>query len=283
MATNPSTRMRRHESKFVLVWAGDDIANLGYGGSPVALPPVDVVSNPGAPNSPYRYPAAEDEAGPIPGTVVLKSVIVHDHNTGGLRPEFDATDWCDGIETTELGKKFIARGFSILDGYATRADIKQAQDEGRPKWERAQEAQWNDVISREMSRRDKLKQSNRPITAATNEKAIREAMTGLAMLQRSRADKMVSDSDLAAAIGLAPKPAPATVTPFPVPAAIGPEKETKALDGMAERLLAIAQKHNVRLKNDEVMGLVKRDEGVMSAVEAKLTEAGVDLVTEFGA
>jgi hypothetical protein len=282
MATNPSARIRRHESKFVLVWAGNDIATPGYGGMVAAIPPVDKIANPAAPNSPYRFPAAEDERGPIPGSVVLKSVIVPDHTTGGYRAEFDATNWCDGIETTELGKGLFKRGLTILDGGATRSDIEQAQAEGRPKWESAQEAQWSETVSREVTRRSRLKEQNRPITVAPNEKAVREAMAGLSMLQQQRAEKMVSDDALAQAIGLAPKvaPAPATVTPFPVAATTGPDK---SLDNLAESLLSIAQKHNVRLKNDEVMGLVKRDEAVMMAVQTKLTEAGVNLEAEVTA
>jgi hypothetical protein len=281
MATNPSARIRRHESKFVLVWAGNDIATPGYGGMVAAIPPVDKIANPAAPNSPYRFPAAEDEDGPIPGSIALKSVIVPDHTTGGYRAEFDATDWCDGIETTEMGKGLLKRGMTILDGGATRADIEQAQTEGRPKWESAQEAQWNETLSRELQRQEKLTRANRPITSPTNQKAISEAIAGLETLRRSRAQQVVSQDTLRAALGFERPVSAATVTPFPAPVAVEPAKVAdKSLDNLAESLLSIAQKHNVRLKNDEVMGLVKRDESVMMAVQTKLTEAGVNLEAE---
>lgn len=282
MATNP-TRLRRHQSRHIVAWAGDDMAKPGYGGMVVVVPPRHEIANPAAPASQYRFQAASDQDGAIPGTVILESVIVHDSNMGGFRAEFDATEWCDGIETTEFGKGLIARGMTILDGNATRAEIEAAQKTGRPKWEAAQEAQWNQVLAAEMTRRDKLKAQNRPLSAAPNEKAIRDAIAGLEMLRVSRVEKMVPDDAIRGALGFdRPAPAPATVTPFPTPVATTEPKD-KGLDGLAEQLLAIAQKHNVRLKNDEVMGLVKRDEAVMIAVQTKLTDAGVDLHAEVGA
>lgn len=285
MATNPTARMRRHEAKYILVWSGDDIAEPGYNGTVACVPPIDKTANTAAPNSPYRFPAAEDERGPIPGSIVLRSVVVPNHTTGGTDTEFDAIGWCDGIETTDNGKKLLARGLAILDGHATRAEIEAEQRNGRPKWEAAQEAQWNATLSTEMSRRDKLKAQNRPLSAAPNEKAIRDAALGLKLLQQKRTEKLLSDDAISEALGLAPKhaPAPASVTPFPAPVAIPtpePPKD-KALEGMATKLVAIAQKHNVRLKNDEVLGLVSRDEAVMVAVQTKLTEAGVNLEEEF--
>lgn len=282
MATNPSARMRRHEASYVLVWSGDEIAEPGYDGMVAAIPPIDQVANPAAPNSKYRFPAHEDAHGPIPGTVVLRSVIVQNHATGGFNTEFDATAWCDGIESTSNGKGLLGRGLYVQDGHVTRAEVEALQREGRPKWEAAQEAQWNQTLAHEMTRRDKLKAQNRPITSAPNERAIREAVVGLERLRVSRVEKMVSDDAIRGALGFE-RPAPATVTPFPAPVTTPEPAKNKGLDGLAEQLLAIAQKHNVRLKNDEVMGLVKRDEAVMIAVQTKLTEAGVDLSAEVGA
>lgn len=280
MATNPSARMRRHEAKFILVWPGDDIAQPGYGGMIAAVPPAGEVAVTTAPNSPYRFPAAEDGDGAIPGTVLLKSVLVPDLATGGFRSEFDATDWCDGIETTAMGKGLVARGLTILDGSATREDVQAAQAEGRPKWEAAQEAQWNETLSRELGRQERLRAQNRPITTPTNDKAVRAAIAGLEMLRQSRAERVVSTDTIRQAMGLDRQAPAATVTPFPAPAP-KPEPQPELRD-LSKFLLATAQKNNVRLTNAETMGLFEKNEEVMRAVEVKLANNGVDVAAEMG-
>src|SRR5689334_19623138 len=100
MATaNIAARYRRHAIRLYAVWPGDDHVRPQYGGLEVLVPPVNVVATTGG-SSPYRFASPVDAAGrPIPGAVLLESMVSVDPETQGLRTEFDAVEWAEGLES----------------------------------------------------------------------------------------------------------------------------------------------------------------------------------------
>lgn len=269
-------RLRRHSIRLYAVWPGDDHVKVEYGGLPIIVPPVTVVAETGG-ASPYRCPSPVDGVGrKIPGAVVLESVVSLDPATQGIRTEFDALEWAEGLES--VNRAVFARGFKIVDSVE---EIAKAQTEGRPLWEEKMLDHWRNVLAQERRRRIQDEKDGKPFTNGSNAAAVREAVEGINRISAKQRERAIPDAEIDRLLGVN-KAGPVGIVPTPAPVAdVDVPKADRTNDVIAEKLLSICHAKNVRLTNAEVMGLVKRDEAAMEAVEKKLEAAGVDLAAEM--
>ncbi len=277
-----SARLRRHIATLIAVWPGDDYACPQYDGLPIMVPPRSVVAEPEDKADPktkgsiFRFPAALDAAGrPIPGTVVLTTEIRPDPSTGGVRVDFDALAWADGVETTDANKGLIARGLKIVDSVD---EVAAAMAAGREKWEAGKEREWMTVLDNEQKRRDELKAKGMRDHGCPNPALVRAAHGGLMGLRRSRTERdvQITDDELMAAISGAPAP---VLRAVPSPEPVRTPQEPKAEDTVAEvadLCLKAAVMCDVDLTKAQFTGLVKHDEAIVQQVMEKLVKAGVD-------
>lgn len=260
------------EQAYILVWPGDKPERIpGWGGESVLMPPCNEVAvaynekDKTTWNSPYRFDSARGRDGQfIPGTVVLKDVIVPNPATGGLDVLLNAREWCEGVE--QNNKALFDRGFTIV---MDPDQVEDAMKDGRPKWELAQERAWEDTIREELARQKKFEEKHgQPAPASSSDGAVKEAIAGLAALRARKAQNATSKADLIAALG-----GPQAEAPKKHVLEIKPSEDDLFM--VARELKKAAEAHGIYLKNEELKGLLEADPGVMEAISQKLEAKGV--------
>ncbi len=270
----------------ILVWAGDEPAVPMYGGEPIAVPPRDVVAVGGIdlPNTPegrrqaqgniYRYSSALDRQGkPIPGTVMLRDVLVTDPISGRINKAFDVEMWAKGLG--DVNKKLFERGLSIV---MEPEDVPAAMEAGRLRWRKAKLQEWDTEIRTEMARREhyRTRGQTAPPLDEKGERSLQNAILNL-KLEKERSGSAISDADLSIALG-APPVKRAEVQPLALEPEPQPEPEdTDPLGDAVLELYRLAKANKVALLKEELDGLLGRDPAAMRAVEEKLTDAGVEV------
>lgn len=265
----PLPAFQRAQS-FIIVWPGDEEVSVQYNGEPVIIPATSQVADPGAKHSRHRFPSAKDRAGnPIPGTVLLSDIVREDAATAGIVKPFDAREWCEGVYANN--KPLINRGLRIV---VEPEEVEAARAEGRPLWEKGEIGHAESVLREELARMDYWSKKGQPAPESSSHEAVMKAKAFLENVHRNRKDS-ISKDDLLAALGEAPKYAPAVPAAAPVaPPAATTEDPQADLAIAARAMRKAAQEGKVNLTKAELEGLIDLNVEVMTAVEKKLEEAG---------
>ncbi len=253
----------------ILVWPGDEPISPMYGGEVITVPPKDQVATAG--RGIYRYGAAQDRSGkPMPGTVLLKDVMSVDPSTAQVVKVFDAEGWVKGL--MGVNKKLFERGLTVV---VEPDDVAPAMEHGAKLWYQSKLAEWDNEIRTEAARRQKYTAQGQapPPLDEKGEASLQNAILQLRMNQ-DRRGSAISDVDLRVALGgPAVVPAPAATPVVPVKA----ETDEDALSAAAVEMYKLARANKVPLLKEELDGLLARDLTIMAVVEAKLSEAGVEV------
>jgi hypothetical protein len=242
--------------RFIFVWPGDEDVSIGFNGDLFVIPSRDVVADPGS-CKPYRFPSAKNKLGqPIPGTIEISDNIKETGPGGGYVKIFDAAECCAWLEDTR--EDLFNRGFAIVMDVE---DIETAMAEGRPKWEKAQEALAREILASELERRKRWDAKGVPAPPSSSEHKIRWAVAHLEMLAEEQ--PMLSDTALKRVMGgtmvdRLPENAgyrkTETARPAPPPA-----PATTPTDLEASDLFAMAEAAGVKLTKAEMTKLLTGD------------------------
>lgn len=252
----------------ILVWPGDEAISPMYGGEVITIPARDQVATAG--QGIYRYGAALDRQGkPMPGTVMLKDVMSVDPTTGQVVKVFDAEGWVKGLMGVNK-KLFAERGLTVV---VEPEEVAPAMEVGEKRWYQSKLAEWDNEIRTEAARRHKYTAQGQapPPLDEKGEASLQNAILQLRM-NVDRRGSAISDVDLRVALG-GPADVPAAAPAVPVKA----ETDEDALSAAAVEMYRQAKAHDVKLLKEELDGLLARDLTIMAAVEAKLTDAGVEV------
>lgn len=257
---------------FILVWPGDEEVAPQYGGEKILIPAREDVAiaydekDPSTKGSRYRYGCAFLNGKPLAGTVIIHDVNVRNPTTGGTVKAFDAEEWCKGLE--QNNKSLFARGFNVV---LDPADVAEAMEVGRPKWERAQEIAWEQEVRDELARQKNFKEKNgQPAPQSSSHESVKRAIAGLEKIRRTRRDA-ISEDELVSALG------GPSVAAKPAQKLVGPERHDDEVDlaQAARSLKKAAADAGINLLKTELEGLLDQDPGIMEQVSQKLEKAGV--------
>lgn len=263
--------IRRRVSRYIAVWPGDDYVTLCYDGQPITLPPRNVVADATTKGSKFRFgPAKTAEGKPIPGTVLLETDINPDPTTRGLRTEFDATAWVDGLMGVNgmsgVGGAFEKRGFTVVDD---AEDVPAAHRDGRVKWEAVERERCLAVLDQETVRRKAMSDRGQRYIAGPNDAKVRAAHAALMAMSVKAEEVSLSDDELMSAQGILARPAARFEAPiFPPAASVLPVESP--LQIQADKLFDECERKGVYLTRPDLAGLVKLDPAVIKSIEAKL-------------
>lgn len=264
--------IRRRVSRYIAVWPGDDSVSPCYDGQPITLPPRNVIADPKAPGSKYRFGPARDHDGKaIPGTVLLETDIRPNPQTGGVRTEFDAEAWVDGLlgvnGMTGTGAALQRRGFTVVDD---ADDVPAAMRAGRPMWEGVERDRCFAILDEEAARRKSFADKNQRYVAGPHEAKFRAAHATLLAMNAQAEGAAISDDELLSVRGM-PSQARREVV-FPPAASVSPVVAAleSPLQIQADKLFDECERKGVYLTRPDLAGLVKLDPVVIKSIEAKL-------------
>lgn len=254
--------------EYIAVWPGDDHVMLKTFGDEFLCPNRHTVAVAG--QGRYKFGSAKDRNGnPIPGTLLLRSRRERDDVTGGYENRFDARAACEHLYTN---RPLLERGFSVVMDVD---DVEAARTAGRVKWEEAQIKAWEETLRLDLEEKAYYEKKGQPQPTTSNSKAVREAMEGLARVNRTRGGN-VSREDVMAVLGggtgQAPKP---EATPALPPSAFRPEPSEADIALAASDLFSQLSEAGINLTKAQMAGLLAKDPEVMSELQSRLDTAKI--------
>ena len=243
-------------NSYILVWCGDEMEQVSFDGEVINLPPSDVQAKPG-PGSPYRMEGARDRADLIvPGTVRVSDR--HAIIEGNRIKVFDADQFVRWIET--IRRELLDRGLFIVD---LPEEVEEAKTEGRPLYEKSQDARARQVLETELFRRKKWEEKGTPPPPSSSEHIVQWAIKHLN--ERGSALSLIPTEEIVGALSIgAPK-----LTD--IPAKLVPKEPPSIEKPLAsQRLYEQAIGLGVKLKVVDLNGLLTGDENVMKDVAERI-------------
>ncbi len=255
---------------YIAVWSGDEPLTVSAQGQPICIPPIHEVAVAGVKGSRYRFPAAVGKDGrPLPGTVAIHDVyIVKDEATV---KQFDAEEWCRTVEENQ--NDLFKTGFDTTTDPDSVAVI---QEQGRIQFEDMQFRRDELIVEHARQQAEHWRKQGKQRPQSTADDAVRAAMGRLN--ERRKAGKLgssinpISMDEMDQALGLAPGTTGAA-TGAVATSAPAPARAVTDLDAAASALMRAVREGNIRLKNEEIQGLIDRDPALMEQVQKKVEAA----------
>jgi len=256
-------------NKYILVWCGDEREQVSFDGEVFYVPGIDEVAKI-EPGSPFKFESVRDRSGaPIPGTVVVADR--HAMIDGNRIKVFDAdlfVLWAEKLRP-DLGD----RGLLIVD---LPEEVDEAKAEGRPFYERSQDANARHVLEAELFRRRKFEEKGTPPPPSSSEHRVAWAIKHLN--ERGATLTLIPTSDIVGALTGAPvqtKPTSLlerTLRGEPVRPPVQPPAPRVSASVGGNETYARAKALGVKLVKDELECLLMDDAETIKDVQARIAE-----------
>lgn len=262
----------RQKNQIILVWAGDEPTYVRADSHIFWVPGIAEVADHTQKGTRYRVSSAKDASNrPLPGTIVLEDVFEQDPQTHETKPVFSVGQFENTLVDIQKGliNSNVRDGLFGMGLALTRdpEQVKDLQRQARPLWEASMAQSWQNELMTEQARQEPYQKKGlqAPPLSRPQAQAITSAARRLAEYRKRETQ---------AAPGLTYAEVVAALNGQDTPAIAAPAVKIGG-ENVGASLVEEAESRGVRLKNAQLLGLIKNEPETIAEVRALLAPQAV--------
>lgn len=271
-----AVRRRGHVDRinsYIVCWPGDEREQIGFDGEVFYLPPMDQIAEANVPGSVYKFDSARNRSGDfVAGTVVVADR--HAMIDGNRIKVFDADMFVRWVE--QIRGDLLDRGLFIVD---MPEEVEEAHKEGRPVYERSQDARARTILEAELFRRRKWEEKGTPPPPSSSEHLVAWAIKHLN--ERGTTLSQIATDSIVGALskGSSSPPKDKIETALGRGTQRTPPRAIPAAENTGEGVKLYSQAKNlgVKLLKEELEGLLADEDEAVGQVRQKIKAAQLKL------